>query len=46
MDNILITIGQIFDVSIWYIILFIALFFVIKYSIISAFKTMKKKNIL
>jgi hypothetical protein len=46
MNNILITIGELFSFIMYPAILFVALFFIIKYSIISAFKTLKKKNLL
>ncbi len=46
MNYILIVIKQIFDFCIVPVVLFIALFFTIKYSIISAVKTMKKKKII
>lgn len=46
MNNVLITIVQLFEFFMYPAILFVALFFTIKYSIISAFKTLKKKNLL
>ena len=46
MNDILILILQLFELFIYPVILFVALFFTIKYSIISAFKTLKKKNLL
>ncbi len=46
MNNAVITIVQLFEFLIYPIIIFVALFFTIKYAIISAFKTLKKKNLL
>lgn len=46
MNNLLIAIGELFSFIMYPVILFMALFFTIKYSIISAFKTLKKKNLL
>ena len=46
MNNVLITIGELFSFIMYPAILFVALFFTIKYSIVSAFKTLKKKNLL
>ena len=46
MNNVLITIGELFSFIMYPAILFVALFFTIRYSIISAFKTLKKKNLL
>ena len=46
MNNVLILIVQLFELFMYPAILFVALFFTIKYSIISAFKTLKKKKLL
>jgi len=46
MNNLLITIEELFSFFMFPAIVFAALFFTIKYSIISAFKTLKKKKLL